>query len=487
MIRTELPTAPETDPSSAQLGLREPSSFRDPAGFVFWHQGQPYRQVNEAGLADYQALRSTGLYEELVARQMLLAHEEVPPGLASQLVGNLPENEQPACQTLAPRKLSFVSYPYEWCFSQLRDSALLTLDVQSLALARGMTLKDASAFNVQLVDGRPQLIDTLSLERYQEGRPWHAYGQFCRHFLAPLALAAYCDERLLGLSQKFLDGVPLDLASRLLPRRTWLRFGLAGHLHWHARMESKHGQSASTNATAGGRMSLRTQQLFIESLRNTVEKLSWRPGATLWSRYYQQEHNYSETAFDSKKQIISSWIAAQRPQTVWDLGANNGRFSRAAAEQGALTVCWDSDAASVDANYRQMRAERETLLVPLVIDLTNPSPSLGWNHRERQSLAQRGPSDLALALGLVHHLAIGNNLPWPHLVEWFASIARQLVVEFVPKRDSQVQRMLASRTDIFTEYDETSFQAAFAQRFDLLDRQPVTGSERTLYLWRAKS
>jgi hypothetical protein len=202
-----------------------PSSYRDPSGFVFRHDGTLYRHVAPSYAPHYDALLASGLYRELVGANLLIPHREMSDG-------ELPSPG--AYRILAPQQLAFVSYPYEWCFGQLRDAALCTLEVQRRALARRMTLKDATAFNVQFLHGRPLLIDTLSFERYREGSPWVAYRQFCEHFLAPLFLMARVHPDAGRLFRPYLDGVPLTVAGRLLGIRALLAPGALLHLHLHA-------------------------------------------------------------------------------------------------------------------------------------------------------------------------------------------------------------------------------------------------------------
>lgn len=458
-----------------------PASFRDPAGFVFTRGDALYRQVNAAGAADYDRLMASGLYEALRARGWLVAHEETDAAPASA----------GAHKVLQPERLGFISYPYEWCFSQLQDAALLTLDAQLLALEHGMSLKDASAYNVQFRGGKPLLIDTLSFEACVEGRPWIAYRQFCQHFLAPLALMAKVDVRLAQLLRSGIDGVPLDLASRLLPGATKFSFGLLAHLHLHARTQRAHaatddGGTASASRARSVHVSRNGLVGLLQGLRSTVAKLQWRPGGTEWGDYYQAT-NYDESAFRAKQALVGSFLAQAAPRTVWDLGANTGVFSRIASAQGADTVAFDIDPAAVERNYRQARREGGQPPLPLLLDLTNPSPGLGWAGAERDSLEARGPADCLMALALVHHIAISNNVPLAHIARYLSRLGRQLIIEFVPKADSQVRRLLASREDIFGNYDQAGFEAAFSGHFTIDRVEPVQGSERTMYLMTRKT
>ncbi|WP_435018994.1 class I SAM-dependent methyltransferase [Tundrisphaera sp. TA3] len=452
---------------------KTPGSFRDPGGFLFERDGILYRQVNRAGRADYDALVTSGLADELIDDGLLIPHREV----------DVPAwNPEEAYKILRPELVPFLSYPTEWSFGQLRDAALLTLELQRRAIARGLTLKDASAFNVQFLGGRPIFIDTLSFEAYREGAPWVAYRQFCQHFLAPLALMARVDVRLNALFRSYIDGVPLDLAARLLPWRTRLEPRLLAHIHLHARAQ----KSYAGGETAKPRPFSRNALLgLIGSLRAAVESLRWEPKGTEWAEYYG-ETNYSDAATEAKARLVSGYLAEIAPTTAWDLGANTGRFSRLAAEAGARTVAFDIDPACVERHYQAVKAKGTDGILPLLLDLANPTPALGWDHRERASLLERGPVDVVMALALVHHLAISNNVPLDRVAAFLKRACRHLIIEFVPKGDSQVRRLLASRIDIFDDYTTEGFEAAFAEHFAIRRRERVGDSERTLYLMDAR-
>lgn len=412
---------------------------------------------------------ASGLYKSLTESGLLIPHQETSePGTLAGMF-----------KVIAPEVIPFISYPYEWSFSQLRDAALATLTIEKQALEHGMSLKDSSAYNIQFRQCRPVLIDTLSFEEYREGEPWVAYRQFCQHFLAPLALMSYTDVRLGQLLRVYIDGVPLDLAGRLLPGKTKLSLGLATHIHLHAQAQRKYSDKPAK--PAGGKMSRMAFLGLIDNLESTTRKLEWKPEGTEWGDYYDAT-NYSDSSLDHKRQVVGDYLAKAGPKTVWDLGANTGLFSRIAADRGIPTVAFDIDPAAVELNYLDCRKRNEKNLLPLLADLTNPSPGIGWQNRERRSLIERGPCDTALALALVHHVAIGNNLPFNLIVDFLAGICRTLIIEFVPKSDSQVQRLLATREDIFPDYTREAFEQTFGRGFTVVDSTPVRGSERTIYL-----
>ena len=455
-------------PSPDSIGaVRLPGSFRDPAGHVFVSEGTLYRQIEPAGREAYQRLMQSGLYESLVGDLLLVSHEDLGSPLG-----------QPHATLIRPERVPMVSYPYEWCFSQLRDAALAMLAVARKALTFGMVLKDASAYNIQFLRGRPILIDTLSFESYSGG-PWVAYRQFCQHFYAPLLLWSVTDPRLARLSQVFIDGVPLSLASKLLPRRSWLKPGALFHIHMHAAAERKlSGSSSSGGPTPSGRGNI---EALLESLERAVTATRWTPKSE-WSSYYADQPSYAPEAFARKLDLVTGWLNRLQPATVWDVGANTGQFSKVAAKQGAHAVALDSDPACVETLYREARAERLETLLPLVADLASPSPAIGWANVERQTLEQRGPADLVLALAVIHHLAIGNNVPLAAVADYFARIGRRAIVEFVPKSDPMVQRMMASRADIFESYTAEEFERAFSARFTIEQRAVISTSDRLLYL-----
>jgi hypothetical protein len=459
--------------SSGQLT----ASFRDPNGFLFSENGILFRQVNPSYAEDYARLMESGLYAKLVKAGLLIPHVEVKEVPARE--ARVEHSRSTAFKVIQPERVPFISYPYEWSFGQLKDAALATLSIQKRALKVDLSLKDASAYNIQFVRGKATLIDTLSFEKYKEGQPWVAYRQFCQHFLAPLALMSVCDVRLSQLLRVYIDGVPLDLADKLLPWRTRFNFGLLTHIHIHAGVQKRFADQVVKPRTGG--MSRQAMLGLIESLENTVKKLDWKPAGTEWGNYYD-DNNYSDAAFKHKMSLVREWAEEKKPALVWDLGGNTGVFSREAGAPGAYVISFDIDPAAVEQNYRYVKSNKDQNILPLVLDLTNPSPALGWSNSERDSFGERGPADMVLALAVIHHLSISNNVPLPQLAEFFAQTCKWLVIEFVPKSDSQVQKLLASREDIFPNYTREGFETAFKEKFSIRAVETVRESERHLYL-----
>jgi hypothetical protein len=459
--------------------LHEPASFRDPGGFIFKHENRVYRQVNQSYKEDFDLLISSGLFQALVDKQLLIAHEDMGDTLLQGDSGY---------KIIQPAQIDFISYPYEWCFSQLKAAALCTLSIQRTALDYGMVLKDASAYNIQFVDSSPIFIDTLSFERYQEGQPWVGYRQFCQHFLAPLALMALKDVRLNQLLKIYIDGVPLDMASKLLGVKTYFQFSLLTHIHMHAKSQTRHAMDATrgNKTISKAKVSKLGYIGIIESLTNAIKKLRWRPEGTEWADYYDAT-NYSDEATVAKGALVEIFLKEVKPKGVWDLGANEGNFSQIAKAQGARTISYDIDPSAVEKLFLRCQSTGESLIMPLLLDLTNPTGGIGWANNERAAFSQRGPVDVVMALALIHHLAISNNVPLQMVAQYFATICNHLIIEFVPKADSQVIHLLATREDVFLNYTVDGFEAAFGQHFEMVKKESIAETHRILYLMKTKN
>lgn len=452
-----------------------PSSFRDRNGFVFVREATLYRQVNKAHEEHFDRLMESGLYDALTERGLLVRHQD--SGIDRAIAPD-------AYKVIRPDVVDFISYPYEWSFSQLKDAALATLSIQREAMRHGMSLRDASAYNIQFHRGAPILIDTLSFEVLREGEPWIAYRQFCQHFLGPLSLMSYRDVRLQQLLRANIDGLPVDLVASLLPFRARMAFPLFLHVFLHARSQRRH-RGTAVREHVSGRFSLRAFTGLIDSLEKGIRRLTRRRELSGWVDYYDEASHYSSEALEHKKRFVEQCLESLGPGLVWDLGANTGMFSRLAAASGATTVSFEMDPVCVEENYAQARSKQEENLLPLVLDLTNPSPGIGWANEERATLVERGPADLAIALALVHHIAIANNVPFERIAAFLSTLCKNLVIEFVPKNDEKVQQLLVNRVDIFSDYSQQAFEGAFKQHFDIERREEIRASERVLYLMRA--
>jgi ribosomal protein L11 methylase PrmA len=451
---------------------RAPGSFRDPHGAVHRDGEDLLRTVRPSYAETWDRMHASGFLDAVWRDELLVRHEECDAATAAV--------DGPVYKLLRPERVPFVSHPYEWCFGQLREAALLTLRLQRRALEFDLSLKDATAYNVQFVGAQPVFIDTLSFEPVREGRPWLAYRQFCEHFLAPLALVATRGPELAHLLRVHLDGIPLDLARRLLPWRTRLRPGLFLHLHLHARAQRVHSETPrGVERARRATLSRRALHDLVEALEGTVAGLSWQPDGTVWADY-ERTCDYAPASASAKEAAVRAFLAAERPSSVFDLGANTGHYARISSAAGISTMALDGDPAAVERCFRDARRREDRRLLPLWMDLTNPSPDLGWRQQERIGLAARGPADAALALALVHHLVLGAGIPLAEVAGGLAALGRALLLEFVPREDPQAQRLLATRDDVAADYDAGGVEAAFAPFYRLVGKTPLPESGRML-------
>ena len=448
--------------------ISHPSSYRDPSGFLFYSDGILYRHVSQTFKGNFDLFIQSGLYELLVKKKVLIPHTTINENLTGRTDWY---------QTLRPEVLPFISYPYEWSFDMLKDAALLTLDCAKEAINFGMILKDASAYNVQFNGGKMMFIDTLSFEKYDEQKPWIAYRQFCEHFLAPLALMHYLKTPLQSLLLAYPDGIPLAFAKKLMPFKSKFRLHTYLHLHLQGSLSKKHyAGDGSTRSFSKTKMSNLLQSLE-ESIRSFT--ISEPPG--IWSEYYDEASQRADY-LSAKKKITAEWISRIKPYTTLDAGANEGLFSELMQNEVKYIISADADHGPVNKLYKRVKEKGLKNLHPLIVDLAKPSPAIGLNNRERPSFMERTRVDMAVALALIHHLAIGRNIPFSSSSEMFAQLAKTLIIEYIPKEDEKIKIMLNHKSDVYDWYTEQNFEKAFSARFRILEKKEIACSKRLLYL-----
>ena len=455
-------------------------SFRDPSGQVFEWDGEIYRNVFGPGVSDFEAARDGGIYERLVETGLLIPHEEVDMETSTS---------EEAVYRLKHPRLPVVSYPWEWPFSFLKDAALIHLEAMKMLVPLGFWLRDASAFNVQFDGDGIRLIDTLSIGRRIPESPWVAYGQFCGHFLGPLALAAYGDIRTLSLWRGNIDGYPLDLVSKMLPFWRRYRPGIFMHLTLHARAQGAADRKEDIGKVKHGgktRISDRSLLGIVQSLRGTIEGIKWKRTSEIWDEY-ADIRTYDAEDVSKKSEYVEKVVKRLEPGVVWDLGSNTGEFSLIAASHGAFVVSIDSDPGCTEYLYQKVTGKnRAKGVLPLTMDLANPSPGLGWDSQERLGLRDRGPADLIFALALIHHLVLSCCVPLGMIAKWFAGLGEYLLVEFVPENDPMVQKLLRNRSDQHLPYGLDVFKSNFGGCFKFVDHMALHNG-RTLFLLRRRS
>lgn len=455
-----------------------PGSFRDPHSAVVVEGDFVYRFFRGPAAADISAARSCGLLDRLVAQGALLPYELIP------------SDERPArwrgldadAVVIRQPRLGFVSYPYEWPFGLLRRAALFHLQVLLVALEAGLILKDSSAYNVQFQGTRPIFIDLGSLARHEPGTPWRGYAQFCAMFLNPLLLQAAVGLPFQPWLRSSLEGIAPAELERLLPLRRKLRPSIFTNVVLQSQLQKRFGGFAPDDLAIRPRVELPAIRRQIERLSDVVEGLRAPATASTWSGY-EDNTSYSAAARGAKAEFVARVVADADPAVVWDLGCNRGEYSLIAERHARTVIAIDSDPNVVELLVTRLPAE--TGITPLVMDLRNPSPQQGWDQRERQGLNERGKADLVLALALVHHLRFSANVPLRAFVAWLAGIAHAGVVEFVPRADPMVRRLLAWREDVFDDYDEETFEAELRRHFEITSTELLPDSTRRLYAFRS--
>lgn len=452
--------------------LHHPASFRDPSGFVFEQDGKIYRQVNQCYADHYRLLQSSGLYSSLTGTGKLIAHTELQENLL--LSGDW-------FLTLLPEQIEFISYPYEWCFDQLKDAALLTLDIVREAVAHGMILKDATPFNIQFTGSKPVFIDTLSFEKYDASAPWVAYRQFAECFVAPLLLASYRSPELIRLLQLYPDGIPLQIAAKLLPFKSRFNFNVFLHIFLPLHVVSPSEKVDKKHLKFSRQKFIN----IINSLHTLISRLEPKRIKSTWNDYYSNTVSGNDYV-NRKKKIVEEWLELVHGNTVLDIGTNTGLFARQACAKFLNVIAIDTDSRCINDLYRESRKSVHSKILPLCIDMSAPTPAIGWNNEERDDFFSRYKADVVFALALIHHIAISKNIPIRDIAEKLSRLCNFLIIEFVPKNDPKVIMMLQSRKDVFQEYTETLFEDSFSAYFVIQQKQKIDPTDRILYLMKKK-
>ncbi|HNC05774.1 MAG TPA: hypothetical protein PLS38_05670 [Solirubrobacterales bacterium] len=468
------------------MAATEPGSFRDRDSRVVVSGDAIYRALSPEGAEDWEAFSGSPLLEQLTAAGKVIGTREVDPSVLGESQDLLPTG---ITKVLEHDRVPFVSYPYEWTFSMLQDAAKLQLELGAAAIDSGLDLKDATPYNVQFIGSQPTFIDIGSFEKITEGEPWIAYRQFCMLYLYPLLFQAHKDIPFHPWMRGSIDGIqPID-AIKVFSLRDRLRRGVFLHTSLHARLDRRANKSGPGSAEENKtKRQVKPGQIKaqLESMNRLVSKLKWKAGETSWSGY-RQSNTYSDED-DRRKQAFVGEVAAQlKPGLTWDMGCNDGAYSRIAAESSERVVAFDFDHATVEALYRSLREEGNTKILPLVSNLADPSPALGWRGLERKTLADRGAPDLMLALALIHHVSISANIPIADFLQWARDLETTLLVEFPKRTDPMVRALLANKHEgANPDYEEGNFERELEKRFEVERREELPSGDRILYLARPR-
>jgi hypothetical protein len=456
----------------------EPGSFRDPHSRVLRAGDEIYRALSAQGLADFEAVAAAPFWARAqesgrVVRTELVAPADRPAELGHEWPGLLRHEAVPV-----------VSYPYEWPFGMLRDAALLQLGLLADALEDGMVLKDSSPYNVQWRGARATFVDVGSFEPLGEGEAWTGYRQFCMLYLYPLLLQAYKGVAPQPWLRGSLDGIPPEQMARLFAGGGRFKRGVMSHITMHARLEERYGdreRDVKRELREAG-FSRELVKANVGKMTRLVEGLAWDPPKGTWTEY-GQHNTYTEADARAKAAFVRAAASARRPELAWDLGCNDGRYARIVADEGARVVALDSDQGPVEVLYRDLRAEGDERVLPLTMNVTDPSPGQGWRGEERRPLLARGRPGLVLCLALVHHVTITANVPMRAWIEWLAELGASLVIEFPTREDPMVQRLLAAKkAGTHPDYERETFERLLGEAFDVERSEVLASGTRVLHL-----
>jgi len=457
--------------------IMEPGSFQEAESRVFYYDNRVFRMLGETTFAAWQQVSQKAFFTDLVATGKIVPTRQahMPQFADSEIMSQ-------AVAVLEHQKIPFISYPYEWSFSMLKDAALLNLELLLSALAEDIILKDASAFNIQWQGCNPIFIDVTSFETLPPKGLWEGYRQFCQMFLYPLMLQAYKNVSFQPWLRGCKEGITADAMKNILSFSDGLRPGVFSHVVLQAKLQAQPSDG-----------SLDIIQLPKEALQNNVRQmqkliraLHWKQSRSTWSDY-DTTHSYSAESQLIKTAFVKHVLEKKPVGLVWDLGCNTGVFSRLAAAHADYVVAMDGDHLSVDKLYRDLKTHPTNNILPLLVDLSDPSPSIGWQGLERQSLFTRSQPDLIMCLALIHHLVIQNNIPLSEVIQWLSKFKARLVIEFVDRTDPMVQVLLKNKRKLYSDYTQENFERCLSQFFTLVEKMPLQDDMRTLYYAEPKT
>lgn len=461
----------------------EPGSFKDPFGCVFYFNDRVYRTLVPEAYELFKIWFEDGTIDNYVKSGYLMESNLV----SEKDIEGLPAGVSTSGYLIEQPKIQFLTYPYEWCFSQIKDAALKTLDMLEDCLKKDLILKDATAFNLGLYDGDIRLFDILSIERREKDQPWIAYRQFCQQFLFPLLLSSYKGIDTQFLMRGHFQDLTASHVAKYFSGTDVFKPGILKHVYLLSMMEKSYA-SKDIKVKEAMKTTHFPKEIILNNIKNlkkTISKLSYFIPKSEWSDYIS-ECNYEDEDRRHKHAFIKNYLSKSKPKSVIDLGCNTGEYSYLASEVADIVVSADADALSIERLYSDMKDKKKTNIIPLVANLLNPTPALGWAGDERKSFFDRfGNMDGFFALALVHHICISGNVPVSKFISLLRRIGNSGVVEWVDKKDGQVKKLLRNREDVFGDYTKETFEAELQKQFKIVEVQETHSGNRKLYFVQA--
>jgi 2-polyprenyl-3-methyl-5-hydroxy-6-metoxy-1,4-benzoquinol methylase len=450
-------------------------SYRDTAARVVKKETGYYRYIFHEYKAEYDHLMKSGLYQELIQKELLIEHQEI----------EVDTDDPKVYKLLLPNQIPFQSYPFEWSYTQWRKSILAYLRINHIALKYGMILKDATPYNFYLTGGKAVMFDTSSFMFFKENDSWIAYRQFCEEFLSPVVLMLYNGSEWSKLTMANLRGMPLSFVSKQLPLKSWFNLTTLLHIHIHSKY-SGYNQLEQKESKKNKGFTLEKikslQKMIISTLSKWEKPHQYK---SHWSSYYENDIE-SQEYLEDKEATIRKWLEIIKPKSVIDLGANTGMFSFIAAEYAERVISLEGDEKCVDEIEEKISITNSNIFT-LIGDVAEPSPTIGFLNRATESIYKRGASDVVLGLALVHHLHISNRLSFEQISLIFASYSNEyLIVEFIPITDNKLQLLIKDKKVDLNNYNQVAFTNALELWFEIKEIIELNKSKRVLHFLKRK-
>ena len=450
-------------------------SFRDPAGRIFYYNEKVLRLLNKEGEKRYNFLKKKNLLDNCISNKFLIQSNEVDSN-------NFNLDSLKNKKIIEHRKINYISYPYEWCFDQLKDAAIHHLNFHIFLLNNNATLIDGSAFNIQFEGYKPIFIDLLSIKEYQEGEYWKSHKQFCENFLNPLLLKS---KKKIDFNNWFkgnLEGITTKDLNSILSFKDKFSFNIFTQVYLLNLLDQKAIKNKKINLDQISKKKFPKKSFLsmLSNMKNFIISLKIKKSRTLWDDY-SKNNTYKKKEEDIKKKIVKEFANRHKFKILADLGCNDGVYSKICLGNGCeYVVGFDYDLNAINNAYKTSKDEKLNFL-PLYFDASNPSSNLGWYQNERRGYMERLNFSGMLSLAFEHHLAIAKNIPLDQVLKWLINIAPRGLIEFVPKNDETIKKMLMLKGDIFNDYNEENFRSLILKNANIVSETIISDSGRKIF------
>ena len=457
-------------------------SFRDPSGRVFKflenNSLRIIRGVTDQTFQEQAELIDSQLYASLVKEKKIV---DTKPFKSTAMLDSETQKSWPYFLEHAP--IDLITYPYEWTFGQLKDAAILHLEILKECLENGWIVKDSTPYNIQFVNNKPIFIDTPSITKWESGSGWDSYRQFCMMFLYPLMLESYLDIDFRVFLRSNLDGIDPKTTFNIIGFRKIYKRGVFFHVYLPHKIEKNILAKERDTAAAKKRTNISHSKLsviaLVDSMLGIIKSLKVKSKVSVWGDYdhintYEHDDNIKKQGF------IDSVTNNKKYNTVWDCGANTGLFSEHISGNAKKIIAMDGDILAVEKMYQRLKSN-DSNITPMVINLENMSPDHGFNASERTRLELRSKPDLIMCLAIIHHIRISANIPCDNFLSYLRSLNSEIIIEFVQRDDEMVKKLLLNKKEQYQDYNLEAFEDSINNYFSIEKTDTLKGGHRKIY------